>query len=630
MIKQDPNNPFYPLPADYGELTGPGQKEARLATLRDQSTPEKLVESWHLFRNLYLKPMGESFYKGGFVPSPSFHFQAVRDLSQYGRNALGAPRGSAKSTVIGKEIPMMLLLTRPYYPMTLCLATDSLVEARLDEIMIQLTDNPLILEDFGEMKPKRGTAIWNHHHLHCTNGAILNGLSVMGKKRGGRPRLFLLDDPENDPDSESETSQTLMLEKFEKILFRQIIPMLEHGSSIFWVGTLINRRSFLYHACCTDDARFQFWNRRVLEAIHYDADSKGKEKVSVLWKEKWPKEVLEARRKEIGEAAFAAEYMNNPISATERLFSVKPRLNEYRLDGAEDIPVDPMNETSDMICYKVEDQQGTPVFKEYKQPFKEWASKLFKVTAFDYASGLSQYHDYSCIGVFGFDTDNCLWVLDMWLGRARDSVLLRQIYDYSRKWRVRIIGIESASVQISFTDAVGEYVKNQLGLGDGAWIPRVMPVKYPYNVSKPQRISGLDWRYPVGKIKYPEHVKRRWPFSMLYSQTHDFTMDMAMLRFDDAIDTLAMSQYIVHSKGVKSRLTNEKDKKSLMSQIKAGRSIIPGMPILSGVNSTDLTAEQLYALLDKTYTDAENKSKSAKYEIRRPHATYNPGIGGIF
>ena len=85
------------------------------------------------------------------------------------------------------------------------------------------------------------------------------------------------------------------------IMFRQIIPMLESGSSIFWIGTLINRRSFLYHATSSDDPRFDFWNRKVLKAIEYDKDDS--KKVYVLWPEKWSKEILEARRDEIGPSA---------------------------------------------------------------------------------------------------------------------------------------------------------------------------------------------------------------------------------------------------------------------------------------------------------------------------------------
>jgi len=250
--------PIWPLPRDYGELSADAQKQARLAVLHNQSTPYDLVVAWDFFRRCYLAGAGKLFYKNSFEESPDFHYEMIYDLGQYGRNAEGAPRGSAKSTVVALEAPLLLALTRPHYEMTIGLATDRLVEERFDKLMQQFVENELILQDFGEMKPPRGWKIWNHHQLSLMNGAIIKGLSVMGKKRGGRPRIFFLDDPENDPDSDSQAAAQAVIEKFEMIMFRQIIPMLESGSSIFWTGTLINRRSFLYHAVSSDDPRFGF------------------------------------------------------------------------------------------------------------------------------------------------------------------------------------------------------------------------------------------------------------------------------------------------------------------------------------------------------------------------------------
>ena len=186
---------LYPLCRDYADLTLDGQRQARLAVLHRQDTPQHLCEAWDFFRRVYLAGVGKLFYKNGFEESPDFHFQLVYDLGQYARNSIAAPRGSAKSTVIGLEIPLLLGLTRPHYEMSLGLATDRLVEERFDKLIQQFTENELILQDFGEMKPPRGRKIWNHHQLSLLNGAIIKGLSVMGRKRGGRPRLFILDDP---------------------------------------------------------------------------------------------------------------------------------------------------------------------------------------------------------------------------------------------------------------------------------------------------------------------------------------------------------------------------------------------------------------------------------------------------
>ncbi len=585
-LKKPPDNPYYPLPKDYESLSQDGQREARLAVLHRQDTPMHLVEAWDFFRRVYLAGVGKLFYKNGFEESPDFHYEMLFDLGTHGRNAQAAPRGSAKSTVIGIEVPLLIALTRPHYAMTLGLATDRLVEERFDILIQQFVENELILQDFGEMKPPRGRKIWNHHQLSLTNGAIIKGLSVMGKKRGGRPRLFILDDPENDPDSDSQAAAQVVIEKFEMILFHQIIPMLESGSSIYWIGTLINRRSFLYHATASDDSRFNFWNRTVLKAIAYDKDDP--EKVSVLWPEKWPQVVLEARRDEIGPSAFASEYCNEPISAQDRILVIDPRKNEYSVEGEFDWK-NPLNHTGNIKWSERYMEPGRRIYKDFEKPYRELVLPMYRILLFDYGAGLSQYNDYSCIMVLGFDTLNTLWILDMWLGRAKDATLLRLIYEYGLAWRPRVLGIEAVSIQMSFAEAVKEYIEDMESKVSTPWRARVFPITYPARVTKSNRISGMEWRFRPGRIKFPAHLASKWPFDQLYQQTEDYTPDLALLPHDDAIDTLSMSQYVVKNRG--GIFTKERGKPSLLERIKRNIPLIRGTPLLSGVGSQDITDE---------------------------------------
>ena len=582
--------PLWPLPRDYEELSAEGQKQARLAVLHNQVTPFDIVVAWDFFRRCYLAGAGKLFYKNGFEESPPFHFDMVSDLAEHARNATAAPRGSAKSTVIGIEIPLLLALTRPHYELTLGLSTDRQVEDRFDKLIQQFVENELILQDFGEVKPPRGQKIWNHHQLSLRNGSIIRGLSVMGKKRGGRPRLFILDDPENDPDSESQAAAQNLVEKFEMILFRQIIPMLESGSSIFWVGTLINRRSFLYHATTGDDSRFDFWNRKVLRAIAYDKDNP--KKVHVLWPEKWSQEVLEARKGEIGPSAFASEYCNEPVSAQERILVIDPRKNEYSVEGEFDWN-NPLTHMGTIKWSERFMEPGRRVYKDFEKPYKELVSPMYRILLFDYGQGLSQYNDYSCIMILGFDTYNTLWILDMWLGRAKDATLLKLIYEKGLAWRPRILGIEAVSIQMSFAEAVKEYIDDMEDKVSQPWRARVFPITYPARVSKPQRISGMEWRYRPGKIKYPAHLAGKWPFDQLYQQTEDFTPDLALLPHDDAIDTLSMCQYVVKNRG--GQFIKEKTQLSLLERIRKNIPFIKGMPLLSGVSASDITGEMLDA-----------------------------------
>lgn len=580
--------PLWPLPRDYEELNSDGQRQARLAVLFNQTTPFDLVVAWDFFRRCYLAGAGKLFYKNGFEESPDFHYEMIYDLGYHGRNAGAAPRGSAKSTVIGMEAPLLLSITRPHYDISLGLATDRLVEERFDKLMTQFDQNELILQDFGNLHPPRGKGIWNHHQLTLTNGAVIKGLSVMGKKRGGRPRLFILDDPENDPDSESQAAAQAVVEKFEMIMFRQIIPMLESGSSIYWIGTLINRRSFLYHATTGDDPRFDFWNRKVLKAIEYDkGDTK---KVYVLWPEKWSQEVLEARREEIGPSAFASEYCNEPVSDQERILVIDPRKNEYTVEGEFDWQ-NPLAHMGDIIWSERFMEPGRRIYKEFKKPYKELVLPMYRILLFDYGRGLSQYNDYSCIMILGFDTLNILWILDMWLGRAKDATLLKLIYEKGMAWRVRVLGIEAISIQMSFAEKVITHVAEMEGLGGINWRPRVFPITYPSKVTKPDRISGIEWRYSPGKIKYPAHLAGKWPFDQLYQQTEDFTHDLALLPHDDAIDTLSMNQFVVKNRGGK--FVREKERPNLLERIRKNLPLIKGTPLLDGVSSADITEEML-------------------------------------
>ena len=611
---RDWSNPYWPLPKDYGTLTHQGQKEARLSVLCDQRTPIRLVIAWDTFCRLYLGQTQEAvFFKKGYQESPDFHYEMILDMGQYGRNAYAAPRGFAKSVVITEEMSMLLSLTRPFYEITLALSTDRQMMDRFDTIMGQLERNELIIEDFGVMRPKRGQALWNHGHLSLMNGSIIRGLSVMGKKRGGRPKLFILDDPENDPDSESEQARLTVIEKFETIMFKQIIPMMESGSSVFWIGTLIDRKAFLYRATTSDDTRFDFWNRKILRAESVDENDSSK--VHLLWPTKWSKAILHARREEIGPSAYASEYLNEPISAQDRILVVDPRKNEYSVDGSFSWD-NPLNH-QELVHWQdrvFEEGSDHRIYKEQSRPFNELVRPMYRVILFDYACGLTSYSDYSCIAVCGFDTQATMWVLNLWLGRAKDATLFRLLYETGLAWRPRVYGIEAVGPQKSFAEAFQEYTREQEAVRGDAWRARIYPVTYPAKEKKAGRIGSLEWRFESGKIKYPSHLAGEWPYTELYAQTRDFTQDLALLQHDDAIDTIAMSKYVVKTRG--SQFRKERGIPSLLERIKRNKPEADGLPLLSGIASAEITDEMMNLMSHKARRRLD-RTKTRKIERRR-------------
>ena len=609
----DPNNKWYPLPYDYPELTSEGQKQARIATLCNQTTPMKMVEAWSLFRRLYLKPTPEGFFYDSFKESPPFHYELIYDCGMYSRNALAAPRGFAKSTIIGLELPALLLLTRKYFKIVMGLSTDKLVAGRFEKFMTLFSENSLIIDDFGILKPLRGEGMWNHHHIHLNNGSEIEGFSVGGRKRGARPNLFILDDPEYDPESSSRSAALLQIDKFENVLFRQIIPMLRKGSGIIWIGTILNSRCYLHYACYEEDPRFKSWNRKVYAS--------GLAEGASLWPDEWSIANLEARRLEIGSAAFAAEYDNTPASAQDRLLVIDPIKNEYTLqaDGQAISTITPLSGEG-IITWNEKDPQ-TGEFQPQTMVQKDLYAKLFRVVLFDYGEGLSPHHDYSCALVLGFDNRNNLWVLDGWMGRAKRPKLLHTIYELGSKWHVKVIGLESVALQGNLPDAMEEYLSTYNPDPD-RWHPHIMGIKYPPNVSKADRISGLEWRFLPGRIKYPHHLKDKWPFKALYAQTEDFTEDLALLRFDDAIDTVSMNQYVVHTKG--NRTTAPPIPPTIVEMVAQGITTLGGVPIVSGLRTETMSEDLIKALLDKHLVQAYNTQCEQEQENKRIHNSTRP------
>ncbi len=607
------------MPPDYADLTEEGQHQARVVTLATQRTSLEFVCAWDCFRRLYLLTTKPGFFYHDFYPSPPFHYEAIYDCAEYARNIMAAPRGTAKSVVIGTELPLFLLLTRPYYRIVLSLATDKMIEARFDKLMTQCTENEFILADYGIQKPKRGDSIWNRHHMQLTNGSVMQGFSITGRKRGARPDMFILDDPEYDEDSDSEESSQILREKFEVFLFRQTIPMLEKNSSIFWIGTMIGKRSFLYHACEGEDPRFDFWNRKVFRSTIVDQKEPGK--VQVLWEGKWDKDTLAARKLEMGNSAYMAEYENDPTSVEERTLRIKPTRNEYWVEDHQDAlhqerPLDSEN----LVVYHMLNPVNKKWEEQPKVKAKDFYKKLYRIITFDPARGLGPHNDRSCIMVMGFDNENCLWILDSWMGRATESVLLNNIYKLGIKWQPKVLGIESVSMQIQIVDSMKILLEERKV---GGWMPKVMPVDYTHTKkrkSKADRIATLEWRFDAGKIKYPNHLSEKWPFNELYSQTRDFTYDMALLRFDDAIDAVAMAHYTIHSRG-STNFPSERES-TLADKIRAGKMTNSGVPILSGMNASDLTADDVQAFTDykyKTGWDGHKQKSRTKprYEIKR-------------
>lgn len=640
-----PRSPWYPLPPDFPELTAEGQKDARRAVVQDLSTPTRMVEAWSFFRDYYLAPddTGAIFYRGSKkLPSPQFHAQMVYELGMYDLNVWAAPRGSAKSVVLGTEVPLLFLLAKPQFETAIMMATEKRVEERFDHIMQQLEDNEYIRDDFGRMRPKRGEGVWSRSLLRLTNGAILSGYPILGRKRGFRPQLFILDDPEFDPRQSTDIEK--LHEEFEELLFKVILPALDEGARLFWLGTMISRRLFLYYACTSEDPRFKYWNRRILKAVDGPLVEGN---THLLWPEKWSVPRLQQIQARIGNAAFSSEFQNNPISAVDRTFQLDPQFHYYfvesndtltTFDLAKGLIPDPLTCNYPLIYYDKKEQpfssslllkggseDGQPAAEAIRREatYSDLILRCFRLMTVDYGATGKRGADYCCAHVMGLDHENNLWSFDMYLGRPlTDNDFRRIVYSLALHWRVKLIGVENIAKQIELEQSIRDYFT--VAATTTGWLPRVVGVgrgKSGYRfIEKGERIASLTWRFNRGRIKIPGHRIGIWPYSTLMSQIENFTPDLKMLVNDDAIDTMGMVSYMIGGKGHNS--SPDADRMDWDERIMRGEvTDATGMPLTAGVDPTKLSPNIIKKILDigteRSYTEDPRKKVRTIRQIFR-------------
>lgn len=614
-------NAYYPLPADYETLTEAGQRKARLWVLRRQRNPRELVEAWDFFRRVYLRPADETgliFYKR-LTNSAPFHYLIPHDMGKFALNVWHAPRGSAKSTVGALEMPMLLALTRPAFNVGICWATDRMVERRFETFQEQLTTNKLIRDDFGVLKPKHGTGTWNKHTVSLTNQSRLEGFAVMGKQRGARPDLYVLDDPEYDPTGETDKQRLLAM--FETMLFRVIIPMLDDGCGAFWLGTILGKQAALYRALKTgrdSDKRFLYWNRRLISATG-DLQFGG----ATAWPEKFTPEWLEQRKGQIGAAAFAAEYEGRPISDTDRTFKIDENLDGYTVDGEEPTAMEQPLTCPARILY-TETPSTRPdgnyapgkEIVEAETSASELFKHMFRFITTDTAWTVNARSDYSCIWVLGIERTT-LWLLDCWAAKVMVPDFIRTLFQFGLRWQPKVVAIESEGLGASVHDQYVEYA-DSLG-SETMWKPRVIPVRYPRSEAGPaldtkaRRILRLAWRFEQHRIKFPWHLRDKWPWSQALYQIENFTTDMAMLEKDDIVDALAQSSYVIKASGGRRQAEYLADPNSFEAQRVMYEKT--GLPMGSGMNMNDLAPDFLDQLLHHSEEQLEEARTSEPVEL---------------
>ena len=607
------DNPNWPLPKDYyTDLTKDGQRMARVNACSLRGRPDLEVAAWWFFRSHYLFPLPPgAFYKHGHTKSPPAHYKWVYDWAKYDRTVHAAPRGSAKSTLVREEI-LRHVLTRPHWEVGYFLSKQAFITTAMDIFMGQIETNALIVDDFGKMKPPRGAGSWNHSQLKLNNGAMVTGVPITGACMGLRPHEIFFDDVEKD--DSIIVCPTDLSPAFRNMLFNVIEPMVGRWASIRIIGTLFNRRTFIYWLRNTTDKRItDFYHRTLLNIVDMKWDS-------------WMGEEFQAEMKErLGPAAWAAQYMNDPGTEEACVFQLHSELHTYTVEDRDDAyETAPLLSKAKLVAHQVADVDeidGHQVVKtrRVERVWGEVVAGMRRIITVDYASTTHADSDFSAVHVLGFENQegwrDVLWSLDLKVVKMRPEELIRLMYQMALKWNVTLIGVEAYAVQAEFYNRAVNDLPQMFGGSDLR--PRVFPIKWPTNYAKAEKIMSLEYRFKQYKIRLPsdrpdstKDQSYSWDFSQgLFYQIVNFTEDMALLSKDDALDTLAMSSKIGGARpGVGIDIVKVKGPMELLAE---GQTVFEGsgIPVMSGINASQIPPDVLQKLMAKRwegYTDPDH------------------------
>lgn len=230
------------------------------------------------------------------------------------------PREHGKTTRMSQAFPLFLALTREnVFPLIVGVSKEKATEY-LDSIKLELENNELIHEDFGD---QRGH-IWKSNRIVLQNGnaiaALGRGESIRGiKVKYRRPTHVICDDLLKDKEVESPA-----LREFTDTWFRRVIMNLGKNALVILVNTIMHPDD-LPSRRLKDLTEGKLAKWIGLRFSAYKPDGKP------LWPRMWTRENLEEKKTNLGSFVFSTEWDNDPLPEGGKKFN-KAKMKFFNLE----------------------------------------------------------------------------------------------------------------------------------------------------------------------------------------------------------------------------------------------------------------------------------------------------------
>jgi hypothetical protein len=223
------------------------------------------------------------------------------------------PRGGAKSTWKYLINPLFAMAHgHRRFPLFISYNGEQAVDVQLGNLRAELRENELLLYDFPDLRPRKGS---NTKRTVLTNGASFAARGLFGTSLGirlgaDRPDLIVVDDPEPGPERHNpETKQ-----KIEAALTSSIIPMGARHTVVDLAGTTTMASSLMHDVVrAARGEQVASWIAAHGFRCHYYPAilDEGTEHERSLWPQRWSLEWLRRLRAEAPQD-YALNYANRP------------------------------------------------------------------------------------------------------------------------------------------------------------------------------------------------------------------------------------------------------------------------------------------------------------------------------
>ena len=348
-----------------------------------------------------------------------------------------APRGHGKTTVVTVSEITRRLLADP--DRRVLLASNTHDQAQAIYRMIRDLLSKVVVRDNLFVNPvdrARAGELWMRRRRKIHKEASLTALGVFGPITLRHFDDIFVDDAIDFENTRSAAQRR----KFKEWVGMTLLPTLEPGGSAHWVGTRYHSDDF-YGAELLDKGKYPglVWNRGTHRALLEDGRA--------IWPERFGVDELQAVRRQVGPAIFAAQYMNDASL-----------------------------------------MQGMIFRHEWFRYFNEPPQELAVYAGFDPAISQKEQADFSALVVLG-RKDQDLFVLDAMRGHWTFEEQVRVIGSAVHKWRPLVIGIEDVAYQRALIETC-----RRMG----------MPVvAVNRRVDKVARAYAIQGHFESGRIRFP-------------------------------------------------------------------------------------------------------------------------------